>query len=174
MAGVVVDILGICTQAVAIVSNVAGITMAFDYGDTPESLDEADLPAMVPLIGSMSYRDFIMSGGRAEGKKHETQDYVLRIYVTPITQGFQIGDAVDTTGTLIPLVLNAFDGRPHLVNADGLDEDDFDWDAAGLTLAGIVDCSGIVIRQYGEPRYFAVEFTLRCDGHRVTSKIGGN
>jgi hypothetical protein len=169
-----VDILGICSQAVAVISNVSGIKAAFDYDATPESFDRVDLPAAIPLVGPMAYRDFIASGSRAEGKKHEAQDYILRVYVTPVTQGIKIGEAVATTGALIPLVLAAFDGRPHLVNADGLDEDDFDSDAAGLTLAGIVDCSGVVIRQYGEPSYFAVEFTLRCDGHRVTSKIGGN
>ena len=172
------DELGICTQITAIMSNVTGITKAFDYNKTPPQLNSEDLPASVPLIGPMPSRDVMSSGGKAAWGVDESQDFIIRVYVTPNTQGLSIGEAVAATGAFLSRVLDAFDGRPKLINATGgsieAETEDFDYDAAGLYRAFIVSQTGVVLRPYGTRVYWAVEFTLRVDGKRVTAKVEGN
>jgi len=172
------DELGICTQITAIMANVTGITKAFDYDETPPQLNDEDLPAAVTLIGPMAPRDVMAPGGKAAWGIDEALTFIIRIYVLPNTQGLSLGEAVAATGAFLSPVLDAFDGRPKLINATGgstsAETGDFDYDAAGVLRAFIVASTGIIGRPHGAREYWAVEFSLRVDGKRVTAKVEGN
>lgn len=169
------EILDVCTQAIAVASYVSGIQTGFDHETVPEQLNAEDLPAVIAIVGPMAERQTLMPGGQMN-EMLETQDFLLRVYALPITQGYDVGEASALAAGFIGPMLNAFDARPHLVNASGLaeDDDDFDFATAELLRALIVSHSGIVVRAYGTINYFAVDFTLRCSGQRETTKVAGN
>lgn len=169
------DESAIFTQAIAIFDNIAGITTAYDYDEAPWCLSNTALPAVVGNFGPMIDRDR-PPGGRASDGIRETQDFTFRLYVTPAVQSATMGTLVATVEPLIGSVLNAFDGRPKLTNADGTGTGatDFDRSTVYLDEAFITEHSGIVTRRYGRQNYLAVEFNLRISGQRVTTKIEGN
>ncbi len=166
----------IATQITAILSNITGIKRSYDYDELPKQLTEADLPAFVVLIGPSPSRAVDhLKGGRASCGVDEVQDFILRNYIMPATQG-RAGEAAGRAILYLSRVLDAFDARPHLVNADDTEanQDDFDYATAGVQHAFVGSHSGIVLRPYGPVEYFAIEFPLRIDGDRTTTKILNN
>jgi hypothetical protein len=162
------DITGICTQIMAIAGYVSGINQAFNYDELPGSLNREDLPAAVPVIGPTYARQYFSS---RQNEAIEAQEYNVIVYVLPQTQGYSIGEAVSTAADIIGPFLNAYQSRPRLQNADGASPDDFDSITADLTSATIDRSEGIVRRGYGEIIYFALEFTITCNGKRETTKV---
>jgi hypothetical protein len=167
------DESAIFSQAIAIFDNVAGITTTYDYDVAPWCLDDSALPAVVGNFGPMIDRDR-PPGGRASDGIRETQDFTFRIYVAPAVQSATMGTLIATVEPIMGAVLDAFDARPKLTNASGTAAADFDRSTVLLDEAFITDHSGIVTRQYGRQNYFALEYTLRVSGQRVTAKVEGN
>jgi len=165
----------IFSQAIKIFSNISGITTAYDYTSTPWCLSNTALPAVVGNFGPMIDRDR-PPGGRASDGVRETQDFTFRVYVTPAVQSATMGTLVAMAEPIMGAVLDAFDGRPKLTNADGTGTGATDFDRATVYLdeAYITEHSGITTRRYGRQNYVAVEFNLRISGQRVTAKVEGN
>lgn len=164
----------ILTQAAAICEHVDGIETGFAPIDTPGKLNQVDLPAAVPFLAPGS-RDVDRSrGGRAACAVLGSQAITIRVYLVAASQGYSLGDLVAYSIPFLGKVLEAFDGRPLLVNATGNNPNDFDHRSAGLTQAHIKNHTGVTVQQYGGVDYFTVDFTLTVDGRRVTTKVEGN
>lgn len=166
--------LALLNQVAAICRNVDGITTAFAPLDTPQSLNQEDLPAAVPFLGDGARDVDSLRGGRASCAVLEGQVINIPVYLVPAGQGYDVGDLAEYSVPFVDALLDAFDGRPRLVNATGNNLNDFVPAEVGLDHAFIKSHRGVTVQPYGGILYFAVTFALTCDGRRTTDKVEGN
>ena len=123
-------------------ADIAGISKAFSFAQTPDSLKTATLPCFTNFPGTATY------AGAGTHLATETRAYQMMLWITPVNRPAEAARNAKTIEGYINLVRNAFLNRPAL---GGL---------AYVRSATLTGDGGPVVQDYAGISYLSIVFNL--------------
>jgi len=137
-----VSISTVTGACATIQADIAGVSKAFSFAQTPDSLKTATLPCFTNFPGAATY------AGAGTHQATETRAYQMMLWITPVNRPAEAARNAESIEGYINLVRNAFLDRPGL---GGLQY------VRSSTLTGD---DGPVVQDYAGISYLSIVFNL--------------